>query len=76
MERQDLIRFHQLFNIAFTSDKKTLKSTCTDELKRQLLIACSKVDSDKTYASYGYASASKVLVNPDRIKSLYEELFP
>lgn len=72
MERQDLTRFYQLFNIAFTSDK-SLKSDCTIELKKQLLRSCHKVDPEGTY---GYAGTRTVYINSKRIASLYEELFP
>lgn len=69
-ERQSLIRFYQLFRIAYP-DGKNLRSDCCDELKRQLIYACKRVNPDGSFGDDGY---SPKLAEHD-IMSLYQKHF-
>jgi hypothetical protein len=69
-ERQSLIRFNQLFHIAYP-DGENLRSDCCAELKRQLIYACRRVNPDGIYGDSGY----KPKLAEYAIKSLYQECF-
>ncbi len=71
MNQSDLTRFDQLFNIAFDANG-SLKSNCSDELKRRLIEVCQRVSPNR---SYGNPDSRKVLVNANLIVSLHKEYF-
>ena len=70
MNQHDLIRFNQLFHIAFDANE-SLKSNCS-ELKRRLIEACQRVNPNKCY---GNPHSRIVLINANLIVSLHREYF-
>lgn len=71
MEHSDLIRFNQLYKIAF-SNSESLKSNCSDELKRHLIEVCEKIDPSN---SYGCSIYRRVTLNANLVTSLYRKYF-
>ena len=70
MNQSDLTRFDQLFRIAFSACE-SLKSNCSDELKR-LIEACQRVNPNMRY---GNSASRNVSMNANLIVSLHKEYF-
>lgn len=71
MDQGDLNRFDQLFNIAFNTDG-SLKSNCSNELKRRLIESCRKIDPCN---SYGSTDSRHVPLNANLVTSLHRRYF-
>lgn len=71
MNQSDLTRFDQLFNIAFDANG-SLKSNCSDELKRRLIEFCQRVDPTR---QYGNSASRRISINANLIVSLHKEYF-
>ncbi len=71
MNQSDLTRFDQLFRIAFDVNG-SLKSNCSDELKRRLIEACQRVNPNMRY---GNSASRNVSMNANLIVSLHKEYF-
>lgn len=71
MNQSDLTRFDQLFHIAFDANG-SLKSNCSDELKRRLIEVCQRVNPT---GRYGNSASRRISINANLIASLHKEYF-